>query len=508
MITYRSLVQKLAQNYLIGSLLAVLGVGGVLVFSTLQISSGEMAYLVVVLLVSIATMFTLEFLVFRKHIRPIRVLLEHSRPPFPHIHEAYLTAHQFPVLSVRRIFGPHLLGLSIPAILLTWLGLQLEWLTFPAYYIWLAFGGAILIASMHAMVEFFLTSSALRPVQEYSRSLAMQLYGEELSLEGRVIVSVRVKFMLSAFLIGTFPLFLFSLASQIRLSEAASELMADYWQWAIVILLISIGFSALGAWLLARDVQEPIGQLQSAMALVQQGKLNTAANDQYSDEFARLVAGFNHMVKGLQERDRMNSLLLESYFATLAAALDARDSYTAGHSQRVAGFSVMIGELSGMGTQQLDLLKKTALLHDIGKIGVRDDVLLKESRLTEEQFEQIKQHPVLGERILKQVEPSEAFEAYLPGVRSHHERYDGNGYPDGLAGEAIPPFGRIIAVADAFDAMTSDRPYRKGMELERALSILEEGKGTQWDPVYAELFIQAMRRNQAGPQREPAGSYG
>ncbi|NOU73133.1 HD domain-containing protein [Paenibacillus sp. LMG 31458] len=150
-----------------------------------------------------------------------------------------------------------------------------------------------------------------------------------------------------------------------------------------------------------------------------------------------------------------------------------------------------------MNEQELDLLNKTALLHDIGKIGVRDDVLLKESRLTNEEFEQIKLHPVLDESILKQIEPAEAMAPLLPGVRSHHERYNGGGYPDGLKGLDIPEFGRIIAVADAFDAMTSDRPYRKGMPIEKALAILAEGKGTQWDPVSLKgslMFIRFKRR--------------
>ncbi|MFC4971580.1 HD-GYP domain-containing protein [Paenibacillus sp. GCM10023248] len=190
----------------------------------------------------------------------------------------------------------------------------------------------------------------------------------------------------------------------------------------------------------------------------------------------------------------MNNQLLQSYYATLAAALDARDAYTAGHSTRVAQYSLMIGRAEGLSERQLDLPNKTALLHDIGKIGVRDDVLLKEGRLTDEQFEIIKLHPVLGESILKQIEPAEAMAPLLPGVRSHHERYDGKGYPDGLQGQDIPEFGRIIAVADAFDAMTSDRPYRKGMPAEKALAILQEGKGTQWDPRYAQSFMDAYTK--------------
>ena len=167
----------------------------------------------------------------------------------------------------------------------------------------------------------------------------------------------------------------------------------------------------------------------------------------------------------------MNEQLLQSYFSTLAAALDARDTYTAGHSQRVASYALMIGRSAGLDSHELDVLHKTALLHDIGKIGVPDNVLLKEGRLTDEEFDQIKLHTVMGENILRQIEPLEAMAAFLPGVRSHHERYDGKGYPDGLSGSDIPQMGRIIAVADAYDAMTSIVPIAAACRLtERFIS--------------------------------------
>lgn len=136
------------------------------------------------------------------------------------------------------------------------------------------------------------------------------------------------------------------------------------------------------------------------------------------------------------------------------------------------------------------LLRKTGLLHDIGKIGVPDHILLKDGKLTDEEFSIIQQHPVLGEDILKQIQPAELMSVYMPGVRSHHERIDGKGYPDNLVGEAIPMMGKILAVADAFDAMTSDRPYRKGMAQEKALAILQDGKGTQWESMYVDYFTE------------------
>ncbi|KWX87670.1 chemotaxis protein CheY, partial [Paenibacillus riograndensis] len=254
------------------------------------------------------------------------------------------------------------------------------------------------------------------------------------------------------------PVVLCQRADQVRRERSGGRVagrMRSCWEWGGIGLLIGTLFSSIAAWLLTRSVQHPINELYRAMNNIKDGRL-LQVQDEYSDEFSKLVAGFNMMVRGLQAREQQSRQLLDSYFTTLAVALDARDPYTAGHSLRVAEYSVIIGQLAGLTGQQLEKLRKSALLHDIGKNGVRDSVLFKEEELTEEEFDQIKSHPVLGENILRQIEPEEKMAPYLGGVRSHHERYDGKGYPDGLAGTAIPLHGRIIAVADAYDAMTSD----------------------------------------------------
>ncbi|CAM4095747.1 HD domain-containing protein [Paenibacillus alkaliterrae] len=489
---YASFLNQLLRNYILGSTVAVLGVGGVIMFSTLSIPSNELLLLGSMLVVSLFIMLSCELFVFYRHLKPIQAAFKEPHPASNQLKNAYLQTHKFPTLSVRRTFGPHFLGLVIPAVTFAYLLIKLKWVTLPYYYIGIAAGCAFMVASMHAMIEFFLTSKTIRPVVTFIRDKHIELYKQDLTLSGRVLVSIRTKFRLSAFLIGTLPLLLFSLASQIRLDNIPMLSTDAYWQWAGIILVIGISFSLLGATLLSRTIEDPIHTIQNAMSSVQAGNFETSAADIYSDEFSRLVAGFNHMVGGLKEREQRNNQLLQSYFMTLAAALDARDTYTAGHSTRVAGYSLQIGRMGGWSESRLELLHKTALLHDIGKIGVRDAVLLKEGRLTDEEFDQIKLHPVLGENILKQIEPADAMAELLPGVRSHHERYDGKGYPDGLAGENIPLIGRAIAIADAFDAMTSDRPYRKGMTYERALAILEEGKGTQWDPKLTALFIASL----------------
>lgn len=179
--------------------------------------------------------------------------------------------------------------------------------------------------------------------------------------------------------------------------------------------------------------------------------------------------------------------LLRSVFA-LAGAVDARDRYTAQHSQRIAEFATRTGRELGFSKNELDLLRISALLHDIGKIGISDAVLLKPSRLTEDEFIVMQQHPDIGVRIL-----SGAVDRWvLDVVRHHHERYDGHGYPAGLVGQEIPIGARCLFVADAYDAMTSDRVYRKALEPEQVLGELTGHAGTQFDPEIVEVFVKLI----------------
>lgn len=174
----------------------------------------------------------------------------------------------------------------------------------------------------------------------------------------------------------------------------------------------------------------------------------------------------------------------------LVSAVDNKDRYTRRHSEDVMRYSLEIAREIGMGDEEQFQLQIAALLHDVGKIGVPDAVLRKPGKLSDEEFNAIKQHPVMGAIMVSAVP---GFEYTLDAVRHHHERFDGKGYPDRLAGEAIPFTARLMAVADAFSAMTTDRPYRKGMPTPKALGILEEGAGTQWDPVFVAAFAKARR---------------
>ncbi|QDT09838.1 HD-GYP domain-containing protein [Planctomycetes bacterium K23_9] len=169
--------------------------------------------------------------------------------------------------------------------------------------------------------------------------------------------------------------------------------------------------------------------------------------------------------------------MFEGTIQSLVSALDAKDAYTCGHSTRVSELTVELAKRLDYGDEGISRVRMGGILHDIGKIGVDDAVLCKPGKLTEEEFDQIKQHPVLGYEILKGIRQ---FSHILPAVRHHHESWDGTGYPDGLAGDDIPRDAQIMAVADAFDAMTSDRPYRSGMCLEKVISIFQSGRGSQW----------------------------
>ena len=180
--------------------------------------------------------------------------------------------------------------------------------------------------------------------------------------------------------------------------------------------------------------------------------------------------------------------MFEGTIQSLVSALDAKDAYTSGHSTRVAELTVELASRLGYDADQLANIRMAGILHDIGKIGVDDSVLRKPGKLTDEEFEQIKTHPVLGYEILKGIR---RFRDILPAVRHHHESWDGSGYPDGLKGEDIPRDAQIMAVADAFDAMTSDRPYRPGMSLERVTAIFLNGRGQQWAADVVDTLLSA-----------------
>jgi len=205
--------------------------------------------------------------------------------------------------------------------------------------------------------------------------------------------------------------------------------------------------------------------------------------------------------KMIAHLQRKNEQLRQAYLDTVTAvanAIEARDPYTRGHTGRVTALARAIAHQMGWSEEQLSSLEIGALLHDVGKIGVADAILRKPGPLSAAEYAEIKMHPEVGRRMLQGIA---YLESAIPGVLYHHERYDGQGYPAQLSGPEIPLAGRIMAVADAFDAMTSDRPYRRAMSPQAALAELERGAGTQFDPEVVAAFIRAWQGNFPKPVR-------
>jgi len=212
---------------------------------------------------------------------------------------------------------------------------------------------------------------------------------------------------------------------------------------------------------------------------------------QYTAEDLKLLSAIAFQAAADIENARLYDSLKETFLTTvhtLAETVEKRDPYTGGHTKRVMNYSVAIGKVLGLSDVELGKLELAAVLHDIGKIGIKDCILLKKRKLTVEEFDEIKMHTIYAEEILNHIKH---LRDIVPGVKYHHERYDGNGYPEKLRGTDIDIIARIIAVADAFDAMTTDRPYRKGLSLDTALKELKRNSGTQFDPEVVRAFFVA-----------------
>ena len=264
-------------------------------------------------------------------------------------------------------------------------------------------------------------------------------------------------------------------------------------------LLIAVG----GSWWLAQTVARPIDRLSNSLAQMAKARDfdQPLPSSGGSRELDTLTATFNELRTAVALAEAESEAAYLGVIGALATALDARDPYTAGHSQRVADLSVSIGRQIQLSEADLETLRLGALLHDIGKIGVSDAVLRKPTKLTPDEFEQIKLHPTLGARILK---PLRFLDAQLAIVELHHERPDGQGYPHGLKGDEIPMFARIVHVADAFDAMTSARAYRAAMPVATAIGELWRLIGVDFDAqVVQAMAALPVALTEAGSSEEP-----
>jgi HD-GYP domain-containing protein (c-di-GMP phosphodiesterase class II) len=263
------------------------------------------------------------------------------------------------------------------------------------------------------------------------------------------------------------------------------------------ISFLALAFGLAGTLILATMVTAPIKRLAAGVGRIRSGDYAVEVEVTSRDELGELTSSFNAMARTINaQKESLEGYageLEEAYVSTvriLAAALDARDNYTLGHSARVAGLSLKVGRCLGLSEEKLKELEIACFLHDIGKIRVADRLLNKPAPLTGEEADLLRLHPEQGAEILSL---AESLHKYVPVVRHHHEWFDGSGYPSGLKGKEIPLFAQIVAIADAYDAMTTSRPYRAGCPQEEAIEEIRRFQGSQFAPELTELFIDALR---------------
>ncbi|HEY6065898.1 MAG TPA: HD domain-containing phosphohydrolase [Thermoanaerobaculia bacterium] len=263
----------------------------------------------------------------------------------------------------------------------------------------------------------------------------------------------------------------------------------------------------LGALLLglfsARRLSRPISQLAESTRAVSEGQYGTRVEVTGTAEIADLSENFNRMsesissaIDSLKRAARENHELFINSIRALAAAIDAKDPYTRGHSERVARYSSLVAREMGLPSEDVRRVRLSALLHDVGKIGIDDRIIRKPTALTEEEFEIMKTHPAKGAAIMSAIPQ---LHDVIPGMKHHHERWEGGGYPDGLSGEEIPLQARIVSVADTFDAMTTTRPYQRAMDIRFVFQRLRDLAGNRFDPVVVDALIQSYEKGELVP---------
>ncbi|HPW77265.1 MAG TPA: HD domain-containing protein [Candidatus Omnitrophota bacterium] len=260
--------------------------------------------------------------------------------------------------------------------------------------------------------------------------------------------------------------------------------------WAI--LLGTLWALILGFWL-SKKLTGSLRGLSRGIRSVSRGDLKYKIDVRGNDEIAELSRDFNRMAEDLNRTHQKNQAYFYGVIRSLVTILEARDPYTRGHSERVAELSANMATQMGLAPDRIEMLKQTAILHDIGKLGIHEAILCKKEKLTERDWELLRTHPALGEDILK---PVSLDPEILAAVRGHHERHDGTGYPDRIAGEDIHVFSRILSVADAYDAMTTARSYRQAMKHDEAIAELKKHSGSQFDPKIIDLLIRCLTQGE------------
>ncbi len=300
-------------------------------------------------------------------------------------------------------------------------------------------------------------------------------------------------------------------AKERQIYQPVSRMIESTMEWG----LLALAFALVAAAVFARVLADPIKRLAEATRAFARGDFSARVEvrsitevGELADTFNRMAAELEDFIRRLKQAAAENNELFLGTARALASAIDAKDPYTRGHSVRVNRYSVILARYHGLSETDIRDIHVASLLHDVGKIGVDDAILKKPGRLTAEEFEVMKLHTVIGANIMG---PIRQMKRLLPGLRSHHERWTGEGYPDRLKGDEIPLMARIIAVADSFDAMTTDRPYQKAMGFEKALARLNELKGSGFDEHIVESFNRAYLAGEfrhdpkpTAPKLEPA----
>lgn len=280
---------------------------------------------------------------------------------------------------------------------------------------------------------------------------------------------------------------------------SVTEMERDTLIWSAAALA---GALLLGI-LFARGLSDPIARLAHSTRAISEGQYGSTVPVAGTAEMAELSESFNRMSASIrvafdqvQRAARENRELFLSSIRALAEAIDAKDPYTRGHSERVATYAAAVAKEMGLPAEEVEQIRLSGLLHDVGKIGVDDRIIRKPTALTEEEFEVMKTHPVKGAAIMSAI-PQLA--DVIPGMKHHHEKWSGGGYPDGLKGEEIPMQARIVTVADTFDAMTTTRPYQKAMEIDFVIERIKQFAGLRFEPSIVAAFVRAYEKGEIVP---------
>jgi HD-GYP domain-containing protein (c-di-GMP phosphodiesterase class II) len=285
--------------------------------------------------------------------------------------------------------------------------------------------------------------------------------------------------------------------------SAALGSVTDMRQQTLLISMVAALLTLVIGFFFAKKLTQPVQELAVAAHRIASGDFSQRINVRSRTELGHLGDSFNlmtdhleHYITDLQNSAAENRELFLGTVKGLAAAIDGKDPYTRGHSERVSRMSVAIAQRLGLADDECEKIRISALLHDVGKIAIDDNILKKPAALTDDEYVIMKQHPQKGYKIMSQIR---AMKEFLPGMYMHHEMVNGQGYPQGLKGDEIPLMAKIVAVADTFDAMTTDRPYQQAMKFDEAIVRIQSFVGTRYDPGVVSAFVEACEEGQIRP---------